>query len=72
MKVGDLVSIERASIGVARGSLAMITGVARSAEYIRKEEAAFSVLYHVQLIGKSKSLYALRYFSSDLKVIHEA
>ena len=71
MKIGDLVSIERASIGVARGSLAMITGVARRDEYPSKH-AAFSVQYHVQLIGKAKSLYALRYFSSDLKVLHEA
>ena len=72
MKVGDLVSIERASIGVAKGTLAMITALAGSNNYPHKH-AAFSTLFHVDIIGSPRNgKCPRRYFSEDLKVIHEA
>ncbi len=72
MKVGDLVSIERASVGIAKGTLAMITERARQDDYPRKH-AAFSVLFHVEIIGSPRNGFCpLRYFSDDMKVIHAA
>ena len=72
MKVGDLVSIERASIGVAKGTLAMITERARQDDYPRKH-AAFSTLFYIDIIGSPRNgKCPRRYFSEDLKVIHEA
>ncbi len=69
MKVGDLVSIERATIGIPKGTLAMITARAGDNNYPRNH-AAFSTLYHVQVIGMPQ--HPRRYFDDDLKVIHEA
>ena len=72
MKVGDLVSIERASIGVAKGTLAMITALACSNKYGGKH-TAFSTLFYIDIIGSPRNgKCPRRYFSEDLKVIHEA
>jgi hypothetical protein len=69
MKIGDLVSIERPSIGIPKGTLAMITERVGDNNYPRSYPA-FSTLFHVQIIGIPK--HPRRYFSDDLAVIHAA
>ena len=72
MKVGDLVSIERASIGVAKGTLAMITALACRNKYGVKH-TAFSTMFYIYIIGSPRNgKCPRRYFSEYLKVIQEA
>jgi hypothetical protein len=74
MKVGDLVSIEqvRTPDGIPKGTLAMITGIARQNDYPRRSPA-FSTLYFVEIIGSPRNgSCPRRYFNDDLKVIHAA
>jgi hypothetical protein len=75
MKIGDIVSIERPSIGVPKGTLALITEVAKRHEPPRKHPA-FSTLFRVQVVKSSPGLHPdiswRKFYSGDLKVIHEA
>ena len=65
MKIGDLVKITRASIGIPRGSVALIIN-----EYtINYDEPGENSVFILQLINNTKLVWQVRRTARDLELI---
>ncbi len=65
MKIGDLVKITRASIGIPRGSVALIIN-----EYtIDYDEPSENSVFILQLVNPKKEMWQVRRTARDLELI---
>ena len=65
MKIGDLVKITRASIGIPHGSVALIID-----EYtINYDEPGEDSVFMLQLISPKREMWQIRRLARDLEVI---
>jgi hypothetical protein len=68
MKPGDLVRIKRASIGIPKGTLGLITGYSA-----RTPSVVPWTLFDVQLlISNATQIWIRRYYAADMETIGES
>ncbi len=68
MKIGDLVKVTRASLGVPLGSIALIVD-----EYaINYGEPSQDSVFILQLINPKKHMFQVRRMARDLEIVNES
>jgi len=73
VQAGDLVRITRASIGVSKGTVALIISTLHAAGVVRgRRHGSIEALFEVQLLpNKTRNvMFTRRYYGRDLKIIN--